>query len=396
MKPFSMMPLAGIDNASGDDADLQVGGQARRIHVRDAVNVDISGAGRIRMRPGLRQVSALPFENLWQSPLHRDVFGTIDGRWVKVNTGTWDAEDLALIGRGPVAHLVLNGAVLAAGPAGIYRYNGQVAQRLVIDVPPAPMVEAGAGALEAGTYGVAVSWLRGDAESPVSPIATCAVGGAGALLVTLPLCLDPQVTGVRLYVTRQNGGELGRGEDYPINLSQVSLPLLPKPGAAPQFRHMEPMPSGQFLSYWRGRLVVAQGSVLRFSEAMAYHVHDPRHGFVQMPQRITFVQPVDGGLWVGQVDHVAFLEGVGPEGLSMARKTAKAPVPGSAVALDAEAAGETSGGGAATVAWLADNGFVLGTPGGQVIEPQAGRLRGISGNRATSIVVARRIVTAVT
>ena len=156
------------------------------------------------------------------------------------------------------------------------------------------------------------------------------------------------------------------------------------------------MPSGKYFGQWRGRLVSARANVLRFSQALAYHVHDPRHDFVLMPQRVTFLQPVDGGIWVGQVDHVAFLAGAQPDELRLLRKTAKAPVPGSSLALDAETAGEMSGGGSAVVAWLADNGYVLGTADGGVIEKHATRLRGITGNQRTSIVFRNRLTTAVT
>lgn len=395
MKPFKMYPLAGIDNASGHDDALQIGGQERRLYLRDAVNVDISDTGRASMRPGLRKVSPLPLASLWQSPLHGDVFGALGSDWVKVDAVVWTTEPLAAIGGSDLSHLVLNNVVLVAGPAGIFQYDGQAAQRFTIERPPAPMVVAGAGSLEPGAYGVAVAWLRGAIESPLSAMTSCTVAAAGALSVTLPLCMDPTVTHARLYLTRQNGGELARAEDYPVALAHVEIPLIPKLGAAAQFQHMEPMPTGQHLGYWRGRLVTARANVLRFSEALAYHLHDPRHGFVQLPQRITFVFPVDGGLWVGQVDHVVFLRGSAPDGLTLERKTSKPPVPGSAVALDAETAGEIAGGGQAVVAWLADNGYVLGSPDGGVVETRAGRLRGITGTRATSIVFAKRLTTAV-
>jgi hypothetical protein len=396
MKPFPMMPLAGIDNASPEDDRLQVGGVERRNYLRDAINVDISATGRARLRKGLRKVSGQPLACLWQSPLHGDVFAVLGDQWVNVDVSSWTSTPLATIGRGNASHLVLNNLVLVAGADGIFQFDGQGARRFTLDTPPAPLVEAGAGSLVGGAYGVSLGWLRGAMESPLSPMTQCKVGAGGALQVTLPLCLDPAVTGVRLYLTRPDGGELLRGEDYPIGMPTVDIALLPQLGAAPQFQHMEPMPTGQHFGLWRGRLVSARANVLRFSEALAYHVHDPRHGFVQMPQRITFLHPVDGGLWVGQVDHVAFLAGAAPDELQMIRKTGKAPVPGSAVAVDAETAGEASGGGAAVVAWLAENGFVLGTADGGVIEKQAKRLRGIVGSRATSIVFANRLMTAVT
>lgn len=144
-----------------------------------------------------------------------------------------------------------------------------------------------------------------------------------------------------------------------------------------------------------GGPLTARANVLRFSEALAYHVHDPRHGFVQMPQRITFVHPTDGGVWVGQVDHVAFLAGSALGELTLHRKTAKAPVPGSATALDAEDAGDVAGGGGAVVAWLAENGYALGAPDGSVVEKHDRRLGGIAGNQGSSAVFANRLTTAI-
>lgn len=397
MKPVSIYPLAGIDNASARDDALQVRGKAPHNFLRDAVNVDISGTGRASMRPGLRKVSGAALANLWQSTLHRDTFATLGDQWVKVEVRTWDIQPLATVGDGPVSHLVLNGAVLTAGPAGIFKYDGTAAQRFTLDAPPAPMVISlpGAGSLESGTYGVAVAWLRGATESPLSAITHSTVDASSALAVTLPLCMDSTVTHARLYLTRKSGGELLRGEDYPISTAYVELPLLPKLGAPPPFQHKEPMPTGEYLSYWRGRLLTARANVLRFSEALAYHVHDPRHGFVQMPQRITFVHPTDGGIWVGQVDHVAFLAGSALGDLLLYRKTAKAPVPGSAIALDAEDAGDVAGGGGAVVAWLAENGFALGAPDGSVVEKHDGRLHAIAGSRGSSAALAGRLTTAI-
>lgn len=394
MKSVSLMPLAGINRVQEDEA-LQVGGKAPRLFVREALNVDISPNGKARMRPGARIVSSTPLQCLWQSPLHGDTFAMLADQWVKVDTSTWAAEPLATIGAGPVAHLVLNGAVLAAGREGIFSYNGAAAQRFTLDAPAPPMVSAGGGSLEAGSYSVAIAWLRGALESPLSEAVACTVADDGGLQVTLPLCLDASVTQARLYFTRQNGGELLRGVDCPASTPSVDVPLLPQLGAQAPFRHMEAMPTGTHLAYWKGRLVTASGSVLRFSEALAYHVHDPRHGFVQMPQRITFVSPVEAGLWVGQVDHVVFLQGATPDALDLQSRATRAPVPGSAVSLPAGLAGELAQGGAGCVVWLADNGYVIGTPSGQAIEAMARTMKGVRAAAGTSVVFGERVLTAI-
>lgn len=276
-------------------------------------------------------------------------------------------------------------------------FDGSTARPLTIETPAAPLVVVGSGSLQPGKYGVAIAWLRGQLESAPSAITFHDVPQDGGLEISMPMAFDPTITGARLYMTRQNGGELLLAGEHAVSSPTILVPLLPELGRAAEFHHLSPMPSGKFLKYWRGRLLTTQANVLRFSEPLAYHLHDERHGFVQMPQRITFVQPVDGGIWVGQVDHVAFLEGASPSSLSVNRKTSQAPVPGSAILAEADQlGGDMSQGGAATAVWLAANGYVAGTASGQLVELHAGTLRGITGRSGTSVVLDRRIITAVT
>lgn len=380
MKTLKLQPLAGIDNASQRDDALQVGGDDPAIFVREARNVTIE-RGRASMRPGLRLVSALELSDVWQSPLHGDVFGRLGNEWVKINPSDWSYSALTTVGNGPLAHLVLNNVILAAGRDGLFQYDGTNATRFALDTPPAPLVSVGAGSIGAGRYGLAVAWLRDGMESPLSDMEQVTVPADSGFAVTTALSMDTTVTKVRLYMTSRDGGELRRVGDY--TAGAISVPSEPTLGAAAQFQYMQAMPTGSYPAIWRGRLLTARTNVLRFSEALAYHIHDPRHGFVQMPQRITFVQPVAGGIWVGQVDHVAFLSGDSPSGLSLHRKGARSPLPGSAVAIDSQYTGEASAGGEVTAAWLAENGYVLGTAEGGLIETGARRLTGITGMGAT-------------
>ena len=394
MADTSLTPLAGI-NLVAEDAALMRGGDAPSLQVRDALNFDITPAGRARLRQGVRQVTATPYRNLWQSPLHGDTFGTLGSEWVKIDPGSWTHEPLAVIGEGRVCHEVLNNRLVAAGPEGLFTYDGQAAQRLTLETPAPPWVTTGEGALELGTYGVAVAWLRGELESALSPASFVECGPAAALEVTLPLCLDASVTGSRLYLTRHNGGELQRVGDYALG-SQIRIPTLPAPGRPAQFAHLSPMPTGAFLGYWRGRLLTARANVLRWSEALAYHLHDERHGFIQLPQGITFMLPVEGGIWVGQRDHVVFLAGSEPQALAVVRKQSKAPVPGSGLLVDAEFVGaELSSGGHASAMWLAENGYVVGTSSGTLVELHPRTLAGITARSSTSVGLAGRITTAI-
>lgn len=386
------MPIAGM-NIVAEDGALQRGGDSPSLHVRDAVNVDVSPSGKILLRPLTERVTDQPIKNLWQSPLHSDTFGTLDDQWVKVNPLDWTTEPLARIGKGIVAHEVVNNQVYAAGPNGIFVFDGNKATSLTIDTPPSPMLRTDIGGLDSGNYGVAIAYIRGALESATSEMASVYTQ-LGAVTVHFPLCLDDTVTAIRLYATDCDGSQLYFIEDYPPD--QLSAPLIMKLGRPAQFRFLSPMPTGKYFKYWRGRLITAKANILRFSEALAYHLHDERSGFVQMPQRITFVQPADSGIWVGQVDHVVFLQGSQPDELIFNRKNARAPVPDSAISIPAEVVGsEVAQGGASVALWLAENGYVIGTGSGQIIELHAGVMKGITGQSATSVVLDRRLLTTV-
>lgn len=398
MPDIALMPITGMNNVA-EDAALHRQGEEASLQVRDAVNVDITPAGKLDTRQGVELVSQERYQNIWQSPLHGDVFATLGDQWGLLDTqqDPWLFAPAVTIGTGRITHIVLNNLVAVCGPEGIFTYDGQKVRRLTIQTPPAPMtLELDDGSLPPGTYGFAVAWLVGDKESALSAMASKEVASGGVQLL-MPLAMELAATGIRVYMTKQNGGELLRQGDYPVGTPSIDITLADKLGEPARFRHLSPMPAGSHFAYWRGRLLTASANVLRFSEALTYHLHDERHGFIQMPQRITFVLPVDGGIWVGQVDHVAFLEGETPAEMSMQRKTAKAPVPYSAILAKAEdVGGELSQGGMASAVWLADNGFVVGTAGGQVFELHAKKLQGVAGEAGTTVGLDGRFTAAVT
>lgn len=391
MADYSLVPVAGINNVA-EDAALRRGGDAPHLFVRDARNVNITLAGKVELRQGSEQVTNTEYKNLWQSPLHDDLFGTLNGDLVLIDRATWTHKVLAFIGDENVSFIVLNADVLIAGQEGLFVYNGDNALRMPLDTPPQPFVMADDdGSLQPGQYGVAVSFLRGKMESALSELSFVELKDLGALQVVLPTCSDASVQHVRLYLTDPNGAEPRRVGDYSVG-AQVRIPLITQLGSVAPFPHMAPMPSGKWLRYWRGRILTASVRTLRFSEPLAYHVHDERHGHIQFPQRITFVEPVDGGIWVGQVDHVLFLAGTTLSSLVVVRKQAKPPVSGSSKLLPAEVAG----GGEIAVVWLAENGFVGGTTDGGIREIHAGILKGIAGASGQTVVLDRRLLTALT
>lgn len=391
MPSQSFMPCRGIDNISEDAAMVQ-GGKEPFVFMRDVVNANVTPAGKIDMIASGGKVTDSKYQNLWQSPLHKDVFAVIDGMWVKVNTNDWTHEDLEIIGgsSNTVSHTVLNNLVLVAGARGIFTYDGNVCQSLTIEAPPSPVAYGGTGN-DQQTRSIAISWLRGSMESSLSDY----VSAGESCNITLPMVFDTTVTGVNIYATTIGGTDMQLAGTRDRAATNFAIAKDHKLGMAAQFAYLSPMPTGKYLCYWRGRLITATANVIQFSEPMAYHLHDERHGFVQTSQRITFVQPVNGGIWVGQVDHVIFIEGSQPDDMNITIKSSSAPIPDSAIQVSSSEIGEIAEGGDQAVVWLAANGYVAGNSSGQMVEYQAGRIDNIAANSGTTVRLARRLLTAV-
>lgn len=389
MPSQSFMPCRGIDNTSEDAAMVQ-GGREPFVYMRDVVNANVTPAGKIDMIASGGRVTDSKFQNLWQSPLHKDVFAMLGSEWVKVDTNDWSYSTLADIGSSEVCHTILNNLVVVACKHGLYTYDGQQVLLLTIPTPPMPVAYGGIDDSQQ-TRSIAISWLRGDKESALSEYVTAGASGD----IVLPMVYDTSITGVNIYATSVGGTDMQLAGRASASDTSFTIEDNHKLGMAAQFAHLSQMPTGKYLCYWRGRLITATANVIRFSEPLAYHLHDERHGFIQTGQRVTFIQPVEGGLWVGQSDHVIFIQGSNLDDMTISIKSAMSPVPNSAIQIESNDIGEVAEGGSTVTVWLASNGYVAGSSMGQIVEYQAGRLNNISAQSGTTVRFDRRLVTAV-
>ena len=81
MQSKNIFPILGMNTVS--DTARQHGN-----FVRLANNVNINANGTIELRAGKDKVTDTPISHLWQSPLHKDVFGLYDG-YFGPGTGTF-------------------------------------------------------------------------------------------------------------------------------------------------------------------------------------------------------------------------------------------------------------------------------------------------------------------
>lgn len=107
------------------------------------------------------------------------------------------------------------------------------------------------------------------------------------------------VNGVVYYTNGAVIGYVENGVDYQFAAPSVSFKVAP--------------PAGQLIEYFNGRLFIARGPVLWFTDALAFGRVDTRKGFKQLPSDIQMLRAVDGGIFVSDQEQTHFLSGASPE-----------------------------------------------------------------------------------
>lgn len=137
-----------------------------------------------------------------------------------------------------------------------------------------------------------------------------------------------------------------------------------------------PMPGGQWVEYWNGRLVVARGTSILFSEPLRYGAHNPVTGYIRMPSRIEWMVALEQGIYVGLRDTVVFLQGTSLGELSRTI-VAKHSAPGMGIAISGEHLSQELANTQRVAVFFTSSGFTLGLPSGRVVYPQNGTVRNL-------------------
>ena len=163
------------------------------------------------------------------------------------------------------------------------------------------------------------------------------------------------------------------------------------PGPDRTGRFVSP-PPGQALAWHAGRIWIADGRLVRFTEgAGLVDWVDAAFGFLApFTGCVRLLTPVGDGLFIGDDTGVHFAAGQDPKTMRLVRASPVPPLAGSAVALEpgrhAVVAGrEIAGGG---VVFACRDGLYLGVPGGGVSRLHAGVIP--SGARLTAVATRDR------
>lgn len=339
-----------------------------------ATNVDIGLTGEINRRAGYAETLGTCHKNLHQA----------DGFLLS----TVDGGDLIAMDAAGGNRVMLSPSL---GPSRVWYCNlpdgrttfsnglingitdGTTATTWGVPVPPSlGALTPVAGELFPGDYQYQLTYVRladglegGSIYSNPEP-----VPDGGVLLTGLPM-LDGHK--INVYLTSHNGEQAYlAGSTFTSSFSYLGKnDALVLPCRTDNLR---PAPAGTVTAFWRGRVLVAVGPVLYASKTNGWESFDFRRDFKQFSAPITLIQPVDGGVFVGTEQELAFLAGAEFDKLAYVRVLDGPTVLGSGVAVRGELVqrGQGAGQGAAMVC-IAGRGIVAGFSDGGIARMTEGR-----------------------
>ncbi len=201
------------------------------------------------------------------------------------------------------------GAVIWTNGQRIGRIINRAPREITERRPVAPTVtaSAGGGSVPAGRYLVMCTAMGPDGESAPSDTQVVDLAAPGALSVSVPGGVGKRLA---LYVSGPNGSVLGFAGESTTGTFAVTSPS--ESGHRCATEGLEALPPGQCVAHSDGRLFVASGNVLWYSQPWHEGLMDPSSNFIPLPGRITMVRAVRGVLYIA-ADQTWRLTSIGAE-----------------------------------------------------------------------------------
>jgi len=310
---LALGPFKGMNNRA-EDYSLPVNSDDSNARVRNAVSVDFTNAGKIKLRNGsTKKCSGLNMKYGFSCSQGQFV---VDGTVLKKVNTDWTTTDISggILGD-TFAHYEHNNELFFSdGLRGKKILNG-TAQNWGMSNPPAPVVYSSTGIFGAGVYLCCLTFY--DAlgnESGASDIVSVSVTENSSIVFTsLPSSSDSQVIGIRLYMTTANGQVFYQCGDVAIGTLSYSVTLAYDGEKVLETLFMTKPPAGQIIREHNGRLLIAKDNLLYVTEAYSTDlVSQLSNSVFQFSNDITVVEPVDDGVWI-VADKTYFFAGSGPE-----------------------------------------------------------------------------------
>ncbi len=303
-KPYQAGPFLGINNKL--PVEKLVG--EKGAFVRDAVNVDLNDAGAFQRRPGETLIEALVRgRSLWADG---DIGYFADGAKLKSFDGI-DVRDVADLTSADANVSFTNtprGVIWTDG-AQLQLIAGGASTELTVAAPnPVPQATAVAGgAMQAGLYSVGFANVNAAGErSELTDVAQLQVPDNGAIDFVFPA---GRAHDTEVYVTAAGGSQLFREMTVPASDTTARLAIVTTEGQPLSDDVELPIPPGDMVREYRGRLITVVGQYVFYSLAYTYGRYLPAWNYIAHDGDVTLCEPCEEGVYLATAKKTWFLRG---------------------------------------------------------------------------------------
>ena len=323
--------------------------------VRNAVNVDVTDAGTLKRREGAEKILiGADCHSFWS---HGADHFMVDGDTLyRLREGVSGVEKIAVTTVTPrlqMSYTHDGKSVRASNGVESFRIDGNVASPWNVPQPfSIPFISrAPGGSLPAGTMRFCVSYVDAAGEEGPTTVPISIEVGEGDVVMVNAIPHEAGYTTV-LYATQPNDTVFFKAAE-PSGPSYV-IALKPAEGARPAGLLMAPLPGGHIVRFLNGRMLVAAGNMLYYSEPYQLGLYEPTKGYIQFPEPITMVEPCQNGFYLS-ADQTYWIPG------DVAQAELLPVLPYRAVLGTSGPVPNTN-----SVWWMSERGTILGTQDGQV------------------------------
>lgn len=391
--PFTF--LKGVDTIS-DETALPRGPNGEHITARAAVNVDISRAGKVRLRRGRTdRLAVTNGHSLW-TPDNRRMYGVTGGNLVEFNPTrppTIRQTLAAIESDQELCYAEVAGSIYAANEDLILRIrpDGTVGPVWppTPEYQPTPTVGNSGDkvGLPPGQYLIALTYTEratgmesGATEVMVAEFAptqdvVSASSNTSRPTGSIALAGLPRLEGhdINIYCTPPGGETLHRQATITYASGTTSYTILRATTEGRKLEHLtlaDPMPPGQAIATYKGRLFVAAQDTVWYSFPGSYGLTRIHENFLPFGERVTLLTATEDGVFVGTSRGTYFISEL-ESGVPMFNTTHhSAPVEGTSIYIPASLVGQNDDAMPRTGMlpyWFSDRGPMVGLPGGKVL-----------------------------
>lgn len=343
--------------------------------LRAAMNIDLDRDGKLRRRQGFTLAKSLTnCCSLWAHVDYPFLFVASGGMLHSFNASLETVASVALTSSAPISYALAAGRVYWSNGLDMGCVRDGVFETWALEQPggnPDLSPSVGIGGLEAGCYQVAATFLHSDGRESGATLATLVdlATGDGIQLANIPQPTSADIEFVRLYRTSHNGDVLFLAMDIPVGLTSMLLGHQ-QLGRALETQFRQAMPAGQIVRLHNGRLLVARGNVLYWSDTFNYGLTKLTENYVQFSHEITMLEPVghagNASLYVASGDRLFSVLGEDPKTWARSIAASYGVVRGASCSVDGKSLGLDTTGDVAV--WMNKTGsLVAGLQGGLLV-----------------------------